>query len=114
MGYDLHITCAVNWFDSQEIPITADEWLAYVTKDPELIIDLRDNGPHFALWLDHWRDGDYPWFNWRRGAIYTKNPDQKTLGKMLKLAKDFGAKVQGDEGEEYACPEDLGHPNHPS
>lgn len=75
--------------------------------DPELAIDPRDNGPHFALWLAHWIDGDNPWFDWFEGAINTDCPDRKTLGKALEIAKYFGARVQGDDGELYERPEDL-------
>jgi hypothetical protein len=107
MGYGLHVTRAEHWTDSEQSPIAAEEWLALVGRDPELLIDPRGNGPYFALWLKHWVDGDHPWFDWFKGEIHTKNPDRKTLTKMLDIAKNFGAKVQGDEGEEYACPEDL-------
>jgi hypothetical protein len=107
MGYDLHITRAEHWADSKQTPITAAEWLAYVEKDPELVIDPRGNGPNFTLWLEHWVDGDHPWFDWFQGAVYTKYPDRKTLAKMLAIAEYFGAKVQGDDGEVYSRPEDL-------
>jgi hypothetical protein len=107
MGYDLHITRAGHWADSEQEPISAEEWLAFVERDPELIIDPQYNGPYFALWLKHWVGGDYAWFNWFQGAISTKYPDRKTLGKILEIAKDFDAKVQGDEGEVYRRAEDL-------
>jgi hypothetical protein len=107
MGYDLHLTRAENWFDSEQRPIAADEWLSVVEQDPDLTIDPRGNGPYCALWLQHWVEGDHPWFNWRKGCIYTKNPDRMTLGKMLEIARRLGARVQGDEGELYTCPEDM-------
>ncbi|MDU0308687.1 hypothetical protein [Rhizobium sp. 10PS4] len=34
MGYDLHITRKVNWFDASP-SITLDDWLEYVANDPE-------------------------------------------------------------------------------
>jgi hypothetical protein len=107
MGYDLHITRAEEWTDSRRVPIRAKEWLRIVDQDPELTVDPRDNGPHFVLWTGHWIDGDHPWFDWSRGQIFTKNPDGKTLGKMLKIADRLGARVQGDEGEVYTSPADL-------
>jgi hypothetical protein len=55
----------------------------------------------------HWVAGDHAWFNWFQGAINTKHPDRKTLGKALEIARQFGARVQGDDGEEYQRPEDL-------
>jgi hypothetical protein len=107
MGWEIHITRAESWADSEKHPITAEEWLALVEADPDLVIDPRDNGPYFALWVRHWVQGDHPWFDWFVGAIETKNPDRKTLGKALEIAQRLGARVQGDDGEEYKRPEDL-------
>ena len=107
MGWEIHITRTAHWPDSTRRPITAEEWLAFVAADRELIIDPRDNGPNFALWLPHCVDGDHPWFDWLDGAIETKNPDRKTLAKALQIARHFGARVQGDDGEVYERPEDL-------
>lgn len=107
MGWEIHITRAEHWPDSDKHPITAEEWLTLVESDPELTIDPRDNGPYFALWLSHWVDGDHPWFDWFKGAINTKYPDRQTLGKALEIARYFGARVQGDDGEEYKSPEEL-------
>lgn len=107
MGWEIHITRAERWPDSDQHPITSEEWLALVAADPELTIDPRDNGPHFALWLAHWVGGDHPWFDWFQGAIHSKYPDREALGKALEIAKHFGARVQGDDGEVYERPEDL-------
>jgi hypothetical protein len=107
MGWEIHITRADHWPDSAARPITAEEWLALVAADPELAIDSRGNGPYFALWQAHWVDGDHPWFDWSEGAINTKNPDRKTLGKALQIGRHFGAAVQGDDGEVYWRVDDL-------
>ena len=40
MGWEIHITRAENWYDSDQHPITAEEWLALVQADPELTIEL--------------------------------------------------------------------------
>jgi hypothetical protein len=107
MGWAIHITRAEHWPDSHKHPITAAEWLALVNADAELSIDSRDNGPYFSLWRAHRVGDDYPWFDWFQGAITTKHPDRKTLGKALEIARHFGARVRGDDGEEYKRPEDL-------
>jgi hypothetical protein len=39
MGYDVHITRAAEWSDSEGTPIALDEWLAYVACDPEMRLD---------------------------------------------------------------------------
>jgi hypothetical protein len=99
MGYDVHITRAANWVESESNPIRFEEWLAVVASDPELKQDDL-NGPHDFLWVA--KDGQVlsPLW-WWRGRIYTKNPDRATIGKMLEIAARFGAIVQGDEDEVY-------------
>jgi len=42
MGADFHITRADQWYFSEESPITAEEWLAYVDQDSELTLDPRN------------------------------------------------------------------------
>src|SRR4029450_3713703 len=108
MGWEIHITGAEHWADSDQHPITAQEWLSFVGADSELTIDPRDNGPYCALWLARRIEGAHPWVGWVEGTICTKNPDRETLGKALQIARHFGARVQGDDGEEYKRPEDLG------
>ena len=39
MGYDLHVTRADDWTESESSPITLNEWLAYVEEDPEMRLD---------------------------------------------------------------------------
>ena len=41
------------------------------------------------------------WFDWYQGSIFTTNPDQATVSKLLEFASHFGARVQGDGGELY-------------
>jgi len=38
---------------------------------------------------------------WFQDDIYTKNPDEPILAKMLQIASALGARVQGDDGEIY-------------
>jgi hypothetical protein len=107
MGWEIHITRADDWAESDQQPITTDEWLTLIDSDPELVIDPRGNGPYFALWLAHRVGNDHPWFDWSAGQIDTKSPDRPTLGKALEIAQHFGARVQGDDGESYERLEDL-------
>ncbi len=99
MGYDVHITRADDWTENQGKEITAEEWLAIVNADSDLI-PLPENGKYFVIWRGATK---YPetWFDWFAGNINTKAPDKATLGKMLQMARLLGAKVQGDEGEIY-------------
>ncbi|MGB8648553.1 MAG: hypothetical protein WCF84_25175 [Anaerolineae bacterium] len=99
MGYDVHITRADHWFENQGQEIQAQEWLAIVTDDPELI-PSPENGPYFVIWRGATQ---YPetWFDWSDGNIDTKFPDKATLRKMWHIANLLGARIQGDDGEIY-------------
>ncbi len=98
MGYDLHITRRRNWAD-KGADITADEWLAYVRRDSELLLQ-PESGPCFAVWSGP-SELDGPWLNWADGQIYTKNPDAPLIDKMVAIARQLDAMVQGDDGEIY-------------
>jgi hypothetical protein len=116
MGYDLHITRAVDWLDSETQPITLEEWLAYVKADPDMRLDgfaeahfqdgnvLRVESPGLAVWT-RWSqagvDGGQAWFNHDNGTVIVKNPDEEIIEKMIAVARIFHARVVGDEGETY-------------
>ena len=61
---------------------------------------MLENGDYFAVYRGTVK---YPetWFDWFGGNIFTKYPDQPTLKKMLEIANQLDAQVQGDEGEIY-------------
>jgi len=99
MGVELHITRANHWLDSQENPITAEEWTAFVNKDPELEL-WPEQGEYFTRWLGN-SEYDDPWLDWNDGEIHSKWPDTALYQKMLSVAKELNAKVQDDDGVEY-------------
>jgi hypothetical protein len=115
MGYELHITRAPDWTESDSHPITLDEWLKYIATDPEMRLDgfaeahvdggvLRYENKGLAVWLaysGHGVNGNMAWFDHRRGRIVVKSPDQEIVGKMKKIALTLGARLIGDEGEFY-------------
>ncbi|QDU54667.1 hypothetical protein [Aeoliella mucimassa] len=117
MGYDLHITRKEHHFDKDGPAIRLDEWLAYVASDPEMRFDgfaeaqlpngnvLRAEGEGLSVWTaysGHELAGNMAWFDYWRGSIIVKNPDPEIIGKMVRIARALGAKVQGDESEIYA------------
>lgn len=115
MGYDLHISRVDPWHDAESNPITLDEWAIYVAADPEMRMDgyaeaevdggiLRIEGEGLAVWVlysGHGKEGNMAWFDYRRGRIVVKNPDDEIITKMKAIATHFQAKVLGDEGESY-------------
>ncbi len=105
MGYDLHITRREFHADEHGPDISAEEWLALVEADEDLALSVED-GPYFAKFLGECRYGrGMGWFDWCEGCVYTKNPDEAILAKMLELAGALDAKVQGDDGETYVKPD---------
>ena len=119
MGYDLHITRRQHWSDDEEPAedITLKEWLDYIDSDPD--IELSDAyrikvpgsetesqaAPGFCEWINHPSD-EKPWFDYWRGNISTKNPDDDVIRKMVAISKMLKAKVQGDDGEIYELSSD--------
>jgi hypothetical protein len=98
MGYDLHITRRRHWADAGR-DIFAEEWLRLVAQDPELTL-----APHHGPWVAVWHGPstlDAPWMDWSGGNISTKNPDRALIAKMVQLARQLDATVQGDDGETY-------------
>lgn len=119
MGYDVHITRAENWLDSEESPITLQDWQAYLNSDPEFRLDgfaetsnpqgemIRIESQGLAVWTKyskHGVRGTMAWFDWSEGQIVVKNPDEEILEKMRAVAKRLEALVQGDDGESYDDP----------
>lgn len=102
MGYDVHITRAEDWSDSQDHPISAEEWDAYAASDPTLRRDgaYHADSPHFFDWRV---GGTETWLDWFEGAVYTKNPPQDVRAAMFVVATSLDARVQGDEGEWYGA-----------
>jgi hypothetical protein len=104
MGYDLHITRRKDW-SAEGDEISVEEWIFYVEMDPELSL-WQDNGPHMARWSGKSTYAD-PWLDWFKGAIYSKNPDEALIYKMMEIAQFLGGCVQGDDGEIYRNKHDV-------
>jgi hypothetical protein len=116
MGYDVHITRADDGVDGGQHPITLEEWLSYVEHSPEFRHDgyaeatttqgetIRTENQGLSVWMlysGHGVGGNMAWFDYWRGCVVVKNPDEEILIKMYQVAQAFQAKVQGDEGEIY-------------
>jgi hypothetical protein len=116
MGYDIHITRKARWSDNDGPTLTLEEWLDYVSRDEEMRADgfaetatpngeiIRIENPGIAVWTaysGHGVDEKMAWFCHFKDRITVKNPDTETVRKMHKIATFTGARVQGDEGEEY-------------
>lgn len=115
VGYDVHITRAEHWTESESSPITLLEWLRYIASDIELRLDnfaevgvdgatVRYDNDGLAVWTafsGHGQNGNMAWFDYRNGEIVVKNPSEELLGKMKRIATVLHANVIGDDGEFY-------------
>lgn len=111
MAYELHITKKPNWsFKGPDI--SGNDWIAYLGSDPELqpsspvAVTMSDGStyrhenPFLAKWTGH-SSGTPVWFDYRDQHVVVKNPDSETIAKMQRIAKELGARVQGEKGEPY-------------
>jgi len=80
MSYDLHITKAEHWVESENHPITKD--------DIAKIVDLLDANKQIPFILQY-------------GKITLCGADGSVIGLMLEIADRLNARVQGDDGEFY-------------
>ncbi len=119
MGYDVHITRRQDWWDkSSGSDITLAEWKSYIDKDPSMCLEgyaetttpsgevIRFESEGLAVWTRPAervgdRDSGEVWFDYHDGRIVVTNPDPGMLQKMHSFTSRLGARVQGDEGEEY-------------
>jgi hypothetical protein len=98
MGYDLHITRALDWTANIGCEIPEGEWLDLVATDGELLAD-----PVHGACAVRYRVA--AWFDWFEGNVFTSDPDRATVAKMLALARRLDGIVQGDDGEIYDSPQ---------
>lgn len=104
MGYDLHITRKGFWADEEGPQILFEEWTKLVELDPDLEPDTQNDRKYFIF---HHPTDNVPIVWGDTGEIFTKNPDKLTLAKLLKIAAELKAIVQGDDGEIYSSLEDM-------
>ncbi len=110
MGYEVYITKKTNWFDDGE-EISKTDWENYVNFDKTMQIvneatssfddgvNISYGNSFLAKWISP--ENDEIWFDFDDGNIAVKNPTKRDIIKMLEIAKNLNAKVQGDDGEFY-------------
>ncbi|MCA9402344.1 MAG: hypothetical protein KC897_01070 [Candidatus Omnitrophica bacterium] len=108
MSFNLHITRADHWSENRGREISREEWKACVAKDPDLAA-FPEMGEGFYRWTGPGRQASAgeAWLGYREGNIYTTYPDKDLYLKMLSLARDLRARLQGDDGEIYVQPDEY-------
>lgn len=110
MPYDVHIHRADDHFDAAENPISREDWEAWVARAPDFrfsetdyVVFEYEDGKHkerLAVWTEHPNDEEFALYYYD-GSVVTGNPDQHTIQRMVRIAADLGARLQGDDGEFY-------------
>ena len=100
MGY--HVTI-LRTRGTRSLPIAGDEIERAAATLPGWRYDRAERTLHADSVLQLW---------FADGELWTKNPDDKALERMIALANALDARVRGDEGETYRSPDDAyAHPD---
>lgn len=107
MSYDLHITRAEYWTESEECPITLEELQTYFQSKPDFhhSNSFSSTGPvsltiagEFFIW--NYSGTPIPFHFWN-GQLIVANPDEEVVAKMKEIAVGLNANLLGDDGESY-------------
>lgn len=104
MGYNLYITKKENPSDDAGERISHDEWFDYVDRHAQLKIS-ESMTPTSSSNYVQWGNMDGWWLSWHDGQIDSKNPSCDHIERMIAIASDLGAKVMGEELEQYVANE---------
>ena len=98
VGGDYHITRSSDWMVNQGREISKAEWQYYAHNDHELSSD-PENGPNSFIWNGHPERTSEAWLDWSQGNVYSTEPDQPLLEKMVKIASRLEARLVSDRNE---------------
>lgn len=107
MSYSVHILRQTE--EGQEVPITLDEWNAYVGADPDF--ERSEPGhPHYSEKLAFLRSDsnsreEWQSLRWVSGSLSSDYPQQAMLKKMGEIARHFDAVVMSDDGDIWTIDE---------
>ncbi|XVV10334.1 hypothetical protein ACQP2X_36625 [Actinoplanes sp. CA-131856] len=98
MGYELHITRAFDWAESERFPILGAEVEALVGAEPDLSFvpgaSGRPDVGHVVGDSEHWL------FFWQ-GRLSIKHPEPYFVRRMVELGERLDAWVTGDDSAVY-------------
>jgi hypothetical protein len=98
LGYDLHITRALFWPHAERYPIRADEVMALVEREADLVLDDQNAFDAAQFFV---RVGAEDWLEFWRGRLSTKNPEDALVRRMVEIGRLLDAWVTGDDDEIY-------------
>lgn len=107
MGYELNIKR-----EDKSKKITKDEWANYINSNSDFEpieersastkegITLTISTPSAGLWKTEKHEVPFTFYE-SHGEITVKNPDNWIIEKMISMAQELNAVVEGEEGEIY-------------
>ncbi|MEV4348655.1 hypothetical protein AB0J83_29715 [Actinoplanes sp. NPDC049596] len=103
MGFEIHITRAIRWPESERFPILGHEVEALVAGEPDLTIP--PDAPRRAdFCYVAWRSGIPKWEHhllFREGRLSIKHPELEFVRRMLELGERLDAWVISDDDQPY-------------
>src|ERR1043165_9637946 len=111
MSYDLFIVRRNNFEDyEEESNITLEEWKNLVESSDDLTWeefpgDTEETNFEYCYWMAYPEQNDaenyWYWFDFsnKYGFVSTRNPDFACMRKLVIMAENLNARVEGMEGE---------------
>ena len=100
MGYQVTITRGDE--NSENGEISKNEWLEYVSSDPELRVEEEGDFPTVA-WI---RGHNKAQLMWEDIGVWSWSPENPTIEKMIEIALKLNANVIGEDGTVFKEVED--------
>ena len=102
MGYDLHLTRAMEWTESSADPVSVEEWVATARASSMLTetteVDDGSGNPAFLLGGDAMSS---PALYWTGGRVVIRGADESHTAALATIGTALGARLVGDDGETY-------------
>jgi hypothetical protein len=106
VGYELHITRANHWLESEGQPIGREEWSTYVHEHAALVeagwVEWADIGREPVYELTG-RDEESPSLSWQNGRVTITGPEIDYLPDLIAIAADLRAHIVGDDDQRYTA-----------
>ncbi|MGC4868101.1 hypothetical protein ACLQ3B_22020 [Micromonospora sp. DT53] len=106
MAYELHITRAEEYYESEEHPIALEEWLSYAESSAALRAGgwLGSDDDRQPIYQYTCTDGSVVVLTWSEGAIDIKGQfGGDAYQEFGRIGRDLQANLQGDDGERYTA-----------
>ncbi|HEX7168334.1 MAG TPA: hypothetical protein VF230_15245 [Acidimicrobiales bacterium] len=99
MGYDLHLTRAEEWFDSELVPIPEPEWNAIARSALQVSTHYAAGEASPVYQFED--SADSPTMQWGHGQVTVWGAGETDIAALVALAERLDARLMGDDSETY-------------